>query len=246
MLRRRRTTPLHNITRRDPRIITLPIADITGNMKNTLSGENSPRRGGRPSQLQAIELRERILSIATDLFLTQGYGATSIEAIAKKATISKRTFYHRFNNKADLFAAVVHELILRLRPAQTGHLFQGGTLEDILHRLAKVILGAALSPQALALHRLMLSEATRFPELAIIMEAEGSRQEAIKHIARLLTDQVHTDHASFAAEQFLQMVVSVPQRRAMGLGKAMTPAELDSWASNAVSLFLNGCRRDNC
>jgi hypothetical protein len=28
----------------------------------------------------------------------------------------------------------------------------------------------------------------------------------------------------------------------MGLGKSMTPAELDAWAGNVVNLFLNGCR----
>jgi hypothetical protein len=38
------------------------------------------------------------------------------------------------------------------------------------------------------------------------------------------------------------MVVAVPQRRAMGLGKAMTPRELNDWAENTVQLFLKGCR----
>jgi hypothetical protein len=47
---------------------------------------------------------------------------------------------------------------------------------------------------------------------------------------------------SFAAMQFLHMVVSLPQRRIMGIGMPMTPKELDAWADNAVSLFLDGCR----
>ncbi len=129
--------------------------------------------------MQAGQIRERILDSATELFLTEGYGATSIEAIAKRAGISKRTFYHRFDDKADLFGAVVHRLIARLRPAQTAPLFKGGTLEDILGRLARVILRAALAPQVLALHRMIVSEAVRFPELAIIMDTEGSRREAV-------------------------------------------------------------------
>jgi hypothetical protein len=46
----------------------------------------------------------------------------------------------------------------------------------------------------------------------------------------------------FAAQQFIVMVVSQPQRRAMGYGAPMTPAELDIWADKSVSLFLDGCR----
>jgi len=211
-------------------------------MENVVAGDSPIRRGGRPSQAQAGQIRDRILDIATGLFLTDGYGATSIEAIAKRAAISKRTFYHRFEDKADLFGAVVHRLIARLRPPQVAPLFTGGSLEEILERLAKVILRAALSREALALHRLMISEARRFPELAIIMDTEGSRREAVMHIARLLEAQAHPDNVPHAAEQFLQMVISVPQHRALGLGTPMTSTELDAWATHAVHLFLNGCR----
>ena len=38
------------------------------------------------------------------------------------------------------------------------------------------------------------------------------------------------------------VLVSLPQRRAMGYGTAMTAAELDAWADKTVSLFLGGCR----
>jgi hypothetical protein len=43
-----------------------------------------------------------------------------------------------------------------------------------------------------------------------------------------------------AAELFLQMVVGLPQRRALGLGQAMTPEELTAWGRNAVQVFLHG------
>ena len=46
----------------------------------------------------------------------------------------------------------------------------------------------------------------------------------------------------FAALQFLQLVVVVPQRRALGFAQPMTPAELEDWADSSVRLFLDGCR----
>src|SRR2546429_646536 len=49
-----------------------------------------PRRGpgGRPSRLESARLSERILDVATALFLGRGYGSTSIEAVARQARIS--------------------------------------------------------------------------------------------------------------------------------------------------------------
>ena len=208
-----------------------------------------PRRGGRPPKLQAEQIREQILEVAASLFLTQGYGAPSIEAVAKRARMSKRTFYHRFRDKAELFGAVVHRLVERLRPpnAPPQQFFEGGSVETILDRLAQLILRAALSPPALALHRVIVAEATRFPELARAVNQEGARGEAIRGIAGLLAREAKAGNLSvsdpeFAAEQFLQMVVAGPQRRALGLGTPMTESALDAWARAAVRLFLNGCR----
>src|SRR5205807_3741873 len=64
------------------------------------SPEVAARRGGRPSRQQTAALQQTILDSAAALFLTRGYGATSIEAVAAGARISKRTFYHRFRDKA--------------------------------------------------------------------------------------------------------------------------------------------------
>jgi TetR/AcrR family transcriptional regulator, mexJK operon transcriptional repressor len=207
----------------------------------------APRSGGRPSRAAAEQLGETILEAASVLFLSEGYGLTSIEAVARRARISKRTFYSRFRDKAELFGAVVHRVVERLRPAEDAGLFEGGTLEEILTRLARIILRAALSPQALALHRVIQAEATRFPELTAAVTERGGSGEAVARIAALLEREARAGHlalenAPFAAAQFLQMVVALPQRRALGLGTPMTPPELEAWARDTVALFLNGCR----
>ena len=204
-------------------------------------------RGGRPSRADALRLRGRILEVATELFLAQGYESTSIEAVAARAGISKRTFYHRFDDKPMLFAAVVHQIIEHIRPAAGVPLIEGATLRDVLRRLAGMMLHAALSPQALALHRLVLAESARFPELVRAVSGEGSAREAITLISDLLARELRdpllsADDRAFAAEQFIFMVVAIPQRRAMGYGAAMTASGLDAWADKVVGLFLNGCR----
>jgi AcrR family transcriptional regulator len=202
------------------------------------------RRGGRPSHKASALLGDRILEIATELFLDLGYGETSIELVAKRARISKRTVYHRFPDKAALFGAVVRRIVDRLRPPDVAGLFVGGSLEEILARLAAAILRAALTPQALALHRVILAEGGRFPDLAAVVADRSASSEAVERISQLLqrANGLPADASRFAATQFLQMVIAWPQRRALGMGAPMTRAELDAWARRTVSLFLNGCR----
>ncbi len=176
-----------------------------------------PRRGGRPSRQQAARLGERILDAATHLFLSQGYGATSIDAVARRARISKRTFYHRFDDKPALFVAVVHRIIDRLRSPGDVELLVGD-LQEILQRLARFILRAALLPQAIALNRMLVAELARFPKLATVATERGVTDEAIRFIAGILEREIRAgnlalDNPAFAAQQFLHM------------------------------MFLNGCRR---
>jgi TetR/AcrR family transcriptional regulator, mexJK operon transcriptional repressor len=232
------------------RAVTMcPRADspIATGKKHQRSPNRKSRRGGRPSRAAALELRDRILEVATELFLTDGYGSTSIEAVAARAGIAKRTFYHRFEDKAALFAAVVHGIIKQIRPPPEVPLLEGATLEQVLRRLAGLILRAALAPQALALHRLVTAESVRFPNLVRAVYAEGWAQEATALIGDLLArelrdPQLTPELRSFAAAQFLHMVVALPQRRIMGLGEPMTRMELDAWIEASVTLFLNGCR----
>ena len=48
--------------------------------------------------------RERILSVANRLFYNEGIRATSVDAIAEKAGITKKTLYYHFKSKDDLVA----------------------------------------------------------------------------------------------------------------------------------------------
>ena len=204
------------------------------------------RRGGRPSREASEQLGVRILDAATQMFLAQGFGATSIDALALQLRMSKRTFYHRFPNKEALFAAVVHRIIQRLRPAADIALIEGVNVEAVLERLATMILHAALSTQAIALNRLMVAESARFPELARVLTHEGATEEATTLISGILEREVTAgrlkiDDTRFAAQQFLQMVVALPQRSAMGLGKPMNAKELRDWPRKVADLFLHGC-----
>jgi TetR/AcrR family transcriptional regulator, mexJK operon transcriptional repressor len=203
-------------------------------------------RGGRPSRQQSAQLADRILDVAEKLFLSHGFGATSIEAVAKHAGISKRTFYHRFPGKERLFEAVVRRLIERWLPPFDTEMLSAPDLADALRHTAEYILRIALTPEALALHRLVIHEAQRFPGLARIMHELGAAS-GIERIAshlepRIKSGELRPIDPRFAAEQFILAVVTGPQRRALGLGIALNAIEISAHAGNAVSLFLDGAR----
>lgn len=134
-----------------------------------------------------------------------------------------------------------------MRPPADVPLLRGDNLTQILAGIATLILRAALSAPAIALHRLIVGESGRFPDLAAVVNNQGASEEAIRLIAGLLEREsragnIKLDNARFAAQQFLYMLVTVPQRHAMGLGTPMTPAEAEAWGRDVVNLFLNGCR----
>lgn len=220
---------------------------ILTSTKQTEASLSKPARslGGRPTRDAAEQLSEHILEVATQLLLNNGYGATSIEEIAKQARISKRTFYYRFPDKSALMTAVVVRLIDHLRPAEMVSMQVGEGLEEILVRLATLILKAALMPHMLQLHRLIVAESKRFPELAHAVANAGGRQEAEKLISELLVhysknSTLSTTDAIFSSQHFLQMIVSIPQMRALSLGNPMDSKDLNDWIVRTVRLFLGG------
>ena len=213
-------------------------------MDSASSAEGPARRGGRPSRQEAARLESLILDAATDLFLAEGYGAVSIEALAGRLRISKRTFYARFRNKADLFKAVVTRLIERWRASFEAHLVASPSVEETLRVAAEQILAVTMTPEALALYRIIIAEARRFPELAQVMSEVGA-ESGVSRIAQLLqreadAGRLRLEDARFAAEQFMVMVVAGPRRRALGLGTPLGPKELELWARRTVRLFLDG------
>jgi AcrR family transcriptional regulator len=63
-------------------------------------------------QAQVAHTEQRILAAATELFLSQGYVATTLEAVARRAEVGARTVYVRFGTKAALFKRVVDVAIV--------------------------------------------------------------------------------------------------------------------------------------
>ncbi len=117
------------------------------------------------------QTRERLRVAAHQLFLQQGYLATSIDAILAEAGISsKETLYRHYANKEALFVDVLAHLTLsqpgfseKLAALPTPHDLP--SLRQALTQLSREILSMMSQPGYLALVRIIIAEAPRFPQL---------------------------------------------------------------------------------
>jgi TetR/AcrR family transcriptional regulator, mexJK operon transcriptional repressor len=117
------------------------------------------------------QTRERLRAAAHRLFLQQGYLATSIDAILAEAGISsKETLYRHYASKEELFIDVLGHLTLS-QPGFSEKLLALPTPHDLpslrqaLTQLSREILSLMRQPEYLALVRIIIAEAPRFPQL---------------------------------------------------------------------------------
>ena len=117
----------------------------------------------------------QILAAARHLFLEQGFGSTSMDAVAKRAGVSKATLYVHFENKERLFAEVVGQARARLRDALiaiTGQ--EQADPAETLRLIGQQFLHFVTAPAALTLFRAVIGETQRFPELGRTIFQTGS------------------------------------------------------------------------
>lgn len=150
-------------------------------------GPPTPPTRGRPRRDTVAARGRALLDVAARLFLEHGYGATTLEAVVQQAGISKRTLYQRYPDKAALFAAALEHIVQPLKPPSDVPLVLGDSLDIILERLAGFMLHAALQPSAVALHRLLVAESARFPEIGRMLAASGTVQLGTSLVAGVLT-----------------------------------------------------------
>src|SRR5215469_17681609 len=115
-----------------------------------------------PRQSAKDERREAIVSIAHEVFLSNGYAGTSMSAIATKLGGSKGTLYNYFCSKEELFAAVIERKCEQFLHALYDAEVEGGDLGDALTRTAERIIEVAVADDTIATQRLVVAEAGRF------------------------------------------------------------------------------------
>ena len=122
------------------------------------------RRPGRPRDAAKLEA---ILDAANALFLERGIAATTMDAVAERASVSKMTVYANFRDKPAVLAAVLDHRIKSLYVFDEFSV--GPDLNSSVERLVKLgqaAVSVITQPQVIRMTRLMGESATQHPQLA--------------------------------------------------------------------------------
>lgn len=196
------------------------------------------------------ERREGILDVGRDCFLADGYAATSMSSIAARLGGSKGTLYNYFKSKEELFEAVMQRQCGALAETLFDVTDDGEAPRERLEYFAGTFLKLLMTPEAIGIHRVVVGESGRFPELGRMFYDLGPKVILTKIAGYLsdLMDQGVLRRADpfVAAQQFKDLTISgVVQPRTWGvISGDMTDTEVEDQVNNAVDTFLRAYRPD--
>jgi AcrR family transcriptional regulator len=210
-------------------------------------------RFGRPPKQLAGAVDARILDAARKIFLERGFEGASIDEIAEVARSGKPTIYARFRDKRALFTAVVTRDILSRITEFKSEVPTGATIEERLTSAAITLVHWGFDSDRIALMRLAVAEARRFPDLASTV-SRTARDLSTELGVRLLGQLAQSDELSslpaFAPERlattarlFLDLV-AVPMllRALFEVNLKVLDAEIDAHVARSVAFFLAACK----
>ncbi len=205
----------------------------------TISPIHRPR--GRPRNPEKDQL---ILDAAKALFMERGFEASSMEAIAERAGVSKMTLYARFKDKDALFAASVEAKCEGFLGQGLFVAHEGEGLAQGLMRIAHSFVALVTDPGAVTILGLINRESARAPQLpALFFEVAVLRMQ--RHLQAYLAAQVAMGRLSLSAAdtpgacwRFLGAVKGEAHLRAMLTLPAPDTDALEAHLACCVAEFI--------
>ena len=195
-----------------------------------------------PRREQNRRAREaRILKAALKVFSEAGYSGATMDAVAAEAGLSKPTLYQYFASKDALFQAML--LPHRDRMLDPfAHPSGKGLAHDLLG-FAWAYADTVMAPDMLALARLIIGEAARFPAIGAAYQAAGP-DRLLRGMMRWLEAQREAgalvfDDAELAAQDLWGLILSAPRTRALHEPENLpSRAEQARYIHNGLRVFL--------
>ena len=195
---------------------------------------------------KALTLTEKkrldILVAAQEEFKEKGFLGASMDSLAKRAGVSKRTVYNHFPSKDVLFHHIVKGLCDSFSQAVNIKYQANKSLDEQLHIAAMNEIRLLESDCFRALNRITLAEFIRSPELASsTLEHLGQQKDGLHvWINEAINDgrfkAVDTD---YAAQQFLGLIKANAFWPQLLMNKAFpSPEQQQIIADDAVLMFL--------
>ena len=184
---------------------------------------------------------EAILDAAVEVIGQRGLSAP-MEAIAKRAGVSKQTVYNHYGSKAELVRALMARRVAMI----TAPLRDPSAIDnprEALEAFARSMLETVVTPKSRAIMRVVIQGAGEMPDVAREVFEAGPRQTR-RQLSLFLAEEsrlgrLEVENPDQAAEFFAGMVLSHHQLRSLlGLPPEKTPDELAALAAEAAQRFM--------
>lgn len=211
--------------------------------KSVLPSGDSPPAPRRAASARGAPKRTAIERAAARVFLRDGYAGASMDAIAREAGVSKATLYSHFRDKEDLFGAIARSNCQQFAVDVQASAAAGRPPAAVLRTLARHFLAIMLSKDMLALYRILVAEAHRFPALgrAVQNAGPGPSCQVLAGYFRDMTARgaLTVAEPEIAADAFFGALLGgIHFRRLLGVEKAPAAAEIARRADAVVDAFL--------
>jgi TetR/AcrR family transcriptional regulator, mexJK operon transcriptional repressor len=137
------------------------------------STETLPRPLGRPFDESKSDV---IVAAARALFFERGFGATSIEEVARRAGVSKVTVYNRFSDKQTLFVECISAECRGMEADLKLDMGAPGDLRGHLIRFGEVMNAFLNRPELVRFENMLGGEMDRHPEMGKLFLNAGPRR----------------------------------------------------------------------
>jgi TetR/AcrR family transcriptional regulator, regulator of autoinduction and epiphytic fitness len=186
--------------------------------------------------------RAAIVEAAIEEFLAAGFEATSMDRIAARACVSKRTVYNHFPSKEALFEAIMLRLWDASHATDTSPWHAGEPLRPQLVELLMRKLRLLNDVSFLSLARMAIATAMHSPERANDMVTRmGEREEDLTVWIRAATaaGRLNIDDPLFASQQLQGLVKAFAFWPQVAMGQApLDEDEQRKVAEAAADMFL--------
>lgn len=209
-------------------------------MKKFKNSSQSVPGPGRPLD---TEKRDAVLRAAMKLFMEHGLAGVTLDEIASSAKVTKPTIYNHFGSKHELFSICIRKKCEGLTGSDVFARLSGSSPEADLYAIGCAFMDLIYSPDALALHRIMVLESEKHEEMSRLFYEAGPARliERLAGYLGVLEDshQLRFDDRSGAARQFLALFTGEMQLRVLfRIPPLPTKREFEDFARGNVALFL--------
>lgn len=116
---------------------------------------------------------DEVLDAALDLFIENGFAATRVDDIAKRAGLSKGAVYLYFPSKEAIIEALVRRALVPVASNAADFVAHfDGDPRIAVSTVMKMLAGTTANPRFMAIPKLIVREVVNFPELAAMYRRE--------------------------------------------------------------------------